>query len=730
MPAFRLATVAINQIPLDWSGNRARITAAFNDFLNFAHRPDVVLFPELCVSGYGCEDAFHSEDVARRSYDSLRQIAKTAHAKLPGTLVAVGLPVRRDDRIYNCTAFLRDGRVQGLVPKRNLAGDGVHYEPRWFVADRDLHQREYHDDRRSGSSQASGAIVPFGPLLIEHRGVRIAVEICEDAWVARRPALLHLKRGVEIILNPNASHFAFDKYKVRRQIALESSRALSVIYAQVNLLGCEAGRMIYDGHSIVAAGGEALLENGGFSFADHIINEVPLDLNRSRVHRSRFYSHLDQADPESEALIEDQNPIVRLDPPESQTRAGARSPATRIGFESTDAGDAPDTEQSATPARSSHVGPESPSKELQFLYATTLGLFDYLRKSHSKGFVISLSGGADSAACAILVQRMFARAVDELGAKAALDRLGRTDLWKNLQLNDPINETVAQISKRMLFTIYQGTDQSSETTRSAAAAIALATGSAHSEVQVQELMDGYRKRLEENVLGRKLDWDTDDLALQNIQARVRSPMAWMLANTTGSLLITTSNRSEAAVGYATMDGDTSGGLAPIAGVDKAFVQHWLRFMESTGDPLLGPIPELSHITAQAPTAELRPLEQKQTDESDLMPYPLLDEIEKLAIRDRKSPAEVLEILCARHSHESEASRPDPETLRVYVRRFFELWSRNQWKRERYAPAFHLDDLNLDPRTWCRFPILSGAYADELRELMRDSAANRSAPDGD
>ncbi len=708
--AFRLATVAINQTPLDWSGNRARIEAAFDDF---AVQPDLVLFPELCVSGYGCEDAFHSADVARRAYDSLRLLAKSADKKLPGTLVAVGLPVRRDDRIYNCTAFLRDGRVRALVPKRNLAGDGVHYEPRWFVASREIERQSYRDDHRTGSTEATGEEIPFGPLLIEHRGVRIAVEICEDAWVARRPALLHLKRGVEIILNPNASHFAFDKYQVRRQIALESSRVLGVIYAQVNLLGCEAGRMIYDGHSVVAAGGELLLENGGFSFGDHITNEVPIDLNRSRVHRSRFYSHLHQEF--SEAEMEHKNPIVRLDDSADSAdflARGAGETTRGIGFR-TESGDreSPQPDASAHLPRSSFKGPTAPSKELQFLYAVTLGLFDYLRKSHSKGYVVSLSGGADSATCTLLVHRMVAGAVHELGAREALGRLGRSELWSELQLEDALESAVAQISKRILHTLYQGTAQSSATTREAAAAVARASGSSHSEVEVQELMDGYRERMQ-TVLGHELDWQRDDLALQNIQARVRSPMAWMLANTTGSLLITTSNRSEAAVGYSTMDGDTSGGLAPIAGVDKAFVQHWLRFMESEGDPLLGPVPELALINAQAPTAELRPLEQKQTDESDLMPYALLDEIEKLAIRDRKPPAEVFEILNTRAG----AGGPQDETLRQYIKRFFELWSRNQWKRERYAPAFHLDDENLDPRTWYRFPILSGGYADELREL--------------
>ena len=90
-----------------------------------------------------------------------------------------------------------------------------------------------------------------------------------------------------------------------------------------------------------------------------------------------------------------------------------------------------------------------------------------------------------------------------------------------------------------------------------------------------------------------------------------------------------------------------------------------------------------------------------------MPYPILDKIERAAIRDYKSPLEVFKTL--------RGIVPD-QVLKGYINKFFTLWSRNQWKRERYAPSFHLDDANLDPKTWCRFPILSGSYREDLKEL--------------
>ena len=92
-----------------------------------------------------------------------------------------------------------------------------------------------------------------------------------------------------------------------------------------------------------------------------------------------------------------------------------------------------------------------------------------------------------------------------------------------------------------------------------------------------------------------------------------------------------------------------------------------------------------------------------------MPYVVLDAIERLAIRDKLTPVEIYQSLASEH-----------ERLQLvgWIRRFFQLWSRNQWKRERYAPSFHLDDENLDPKTWCRFPILSGGFKRELEELDR------------
>ena len=262
---------------------------------------------------------------------------------------------------------------------------------------------------------------------------------------------------------------------------------------------------------------------------------------------------------------------------------------------------------------------------------------------------------------------------------------------------------------RALTTVYQSTQNSSDVTRNAARDVADAIGATHLEFDVDSIVQAYRE-LVSNALGIELNWKDHDITLQNIQARTRAPSVWMLANLNNALLLSTSNRSEAAVGYATMDGDTSGGLSPIAGIDKAFLREWLVWMETDGPIGLGPIPELKSINVQQPTAELRPSEFGQTDEDDLMPYDVLDYIERLAILKKLMPVEIFEHLKLKYAETK------PSQLGAWVIRFFRLFCRNQWKRERYAPSFHLDDENLDPKTWCRFPILSGGFEYELKKL--------------
>ncbi len=666
MKLLYAGVAALNQTPFDWTGNQRRIVAAIEAAR--AASVTVLCLPELCITGYGCEDIFYAPSLHRRALEALTRTIAPATEDM---IVSVGLPLYHQGALYNAAAMIADRRILGFTAKQFLAGDGIHYEPRWF--------KPWPAGARS-EVDVLGDPLPLGDLFYDLGGIRFGFEVCEDAWVADRPGRRLAALGVDVILNPSASHFSFDKQEIRRRFVLEGSRAFGAAYLYANLLGNEAGRAIYDGGTMIAQTGRMLIEGERFSFDEVKLTTAVLDIDLTRSMRSRLPSFRPSATTPPEAGISGNFTFPEIEP---------LPPAGRLhAFEASD-----------------HL------KEEEFSRAVALALFDYLRKSWSRGYVVSLSGGADSAACAALVAIMVRLGTSELSVDGFRERLRYAGL---------VGETAEQLTGELLWTAYQSTAHSSDVTRAAAREVAAALGATHHELDVDPIVNGYRSIIE-GALGRQLSWDTDDIALQNIQARARGPSIWMLTNLSQKLLIATSNRSEAAVGYTTMDGDTCGGLSPIAGIDKAFLRDWLRWLEAEGPCELGPLPAMRAINAQEPTAELRPESAHQTDEKDLMPYPILDAIERLAIRDKKEPLACFRILRARFKD------VDPEQLRGWVVRFFQLWCRNQWKRERYAPSFHLDDENLDPKTWCRFPILSGGFTSELAEL---EAASLHSAGGD
>ena len=655
---IRVAAGVLNQTPLAWDNNKANIVGAIQQAGE--QRVSVLCLPELCISGYGCEDAFQSSGVQRMALDVLREILPETR----GMIVSLGLPLFYGQALFNAVCLAVDGRIVGFTAKRFLAGDGLHYEPRWF--------KPWPVGQRAGID-IDGETYPLGDIHYQCGGVKIGFEICEDAWVARRPGSDLAARGVDLILNPSASHFAFGKETIRERFVLEGSRAFGVSYLYANLLGNEAGRAIYDGGAMIASTGKMLAIGPRFAYSDYGITTAQIDVDSTRMARAQIASF----SPAIEAEVSDAVPAAFSFP---EVLPEPMSPQ-RAAWES-----------------GSYV------KEEEFARAVALGLFDYLRKSKSRGFVVSLSGGADSAACSCLVNLMVQFALADIGAARFAAKLRHVpELQKFASVSD--------IVKELLTCVYQATRNSGDVTRNAARGVATAIGAQYLELNVDSVVQDYIRLISDGI-GRELSWESDDLALQNIQARARAPSVWLLANLRGALLLSTSNRSEAAVGYATMDGDTAGGLSPIAGIDKAFLRRWLIWLEKHGPEGFASIPALSAVNRQQPTAELRPQSSGQTDEQDLMPYDLLDAIERAAIRDKRTPLEVFLLM------QVEFRQYDVQQLHVWVERFFKLWCRNQWKRERYAPSFHVDDENLDPKTWCRFPILSGGFERELNDLRQ------------
>ncbi|MCU0367855.1 MAG: NAD+ synthetase, partial [Cyclobacteriaceae bacterium] len=457
---LRIAGATVNQTPLDWSNNVRNIV----DGIAEARKNNVriVCFPELSLTGYGCEDLFLSDWLSEKAWSHLQSVIP--HCK--EITACIGIPVRINHITYNGVCVISNEKILGVTLKQNMARDGVHYEPRWF---------DPWPANKVSEVVIQNQPVLVGDLIYEVDGIKFGFEICEDAWRKdSRPGFRLKNRGVNLIMNPSASHFAMSKSTLReKEVVIDGSHKFNCAYLFVNLLGNEAGRMIYDGDIIFGQHGKILK-----------INER-LSLKRFNV----LTCDIDFEKPELSELAE----IT-----------------------------------------------DNKEKNEELVRATSLGLFDYMRKSRSNGFVLSLSGGADSSLCAVLVSEMVRRAVKELGWNEFIDRSG-------ISFN-PKNEKEAL--SHILACAYQGTKNSSEKTLQAARKLAENIGATFHHWNIDDEVNSYIGKIE-NAIQRPLTWETDDITLQNIQARSRSPIIWMLANIKRAVLLTTSNRSEGNVGYAT-----------------------------------------------------------------------------------------------------------------------------------------------------------------------------------
>ena len=306
--------------------------------------------------------------------------------------------------------------------------------------------------------------------------------------------------------------------------------------------------------------------------------------------------------------------------------------------------------------------------------ALVTGLHDYFKRAHIGHACLALSGGRDSAMVAVLIHRLV-----------------------TLESRNKTPEEIREIVKNFLVCAYlPSSDASSEGTKQAALALADAIGATCHVIPISDIVSSTRSIVEQQT-GRELSWETDDLTLQNLQARTRSSVIWTLANAHNALLLVTSNLSEAAVGYATMDGDTSGGLAPIANLPKTYVSQWLTWARN-----FHALACLDLVFAQPPSAELRPMEAKQMDEADLMPYPVLDDFIQSYIVQKMDATQTLNHAMP---HVASYYHGNMDKLKADLDKFIQMSARAQWKRNRFANAFKVMAYDLDPTSDLRWPIL-------------------------
>ena len=244
---------------------------------------DILVFPEMALTGYSCADLFFQESLLQAALKGLQQICG-ASEQYPNVTLAVGLPVVINGQMYNCAAVVSGGVVQGLIPKTYLPNYSEFNERRWFSSSEDLQQNTVMP---SVLGLAGNAPIPVGRDLLFRigDGTLVGVEICEDMWTPMPPSTLMTLNGAEVILNLSASNEIVGKRQFRRKLLQHQTSVCSCVYAYCSSGYTEStADLVFSGHSMIAGGGSILAENQDLIATDYMIVH-DADLGKIRAKR-------------------------------------------------------------------------------------------------------------------------------------------------------------------------------------------------------------------------------------------------------------------------------------------------------------------------------------------------------------------------------------------------------------------------------------------------------------
>lgn len=493
---------------------------------------DVVVFPELAVTGYPPEDLLLKPGFVADNLAALGKIAGTTDK----CAAVVGFVDEHLD-LYNAAAVCAHGEVRGVYHKQLLPNYGVFDEQRYFAAGR-------------------GATQLFGIA-----GVRVGISVCEDAWSPTGPIAAQAAAGAELVININASPYSAGRVAERERMLATRAADASCGLVYLNCVGGQ-DELVFDGASLVFdADGRVVA-----SLPQYREDLAVFDIEVRPVFRKRL---IDPRGHQSAAPL----PVTSI----TEAPASARTPVTRPGSPPADY---------LVPPRAARLEPEA-----EVYQALVLGTRDYVLKNGFSDVVIGLSGGVDSSLVAAI-------ACDALGA-------GRV-------------HGVAMPSR-----------YSSAGSESDAAALAANLGIELRTVPIEPAHASLMEMLEPSLAG-----SAPGLTEENLQSRIRGVVLMGLSNHMGWLVLTTGNKSEAAVGYSTLYGDTAGGFAVIKDVAKTMVYRLCRWRDSGPVPVFPP-----EVLTKPPSAELRP---DQRDDQSLPPYEILDPILLAYVEDDLTAGELVD----------------------------------------------------------------------------------------
>ncbi len=255
-----------------------------------AQNADILLFPELALTGYSCGDLFFQEALWNGVKLGLAQILRCSQEH-PALTAVVGMPLRAEGTLYNCAAVIRAGELIGLTPKTHLAVSREANEDRWFTGGE---ERESFTVHTSQLGLSGDEYIPLAKqMLYDLGGAKIGIELCQDLMVPLPPSTLLALDGAEVILNLSASHELVDKRQYRSDLVKHQSGMLSCIYAFCSSGTTEStSDMVFSGHSVIAENGQILRENADALATDYML-VADCDLGRirsQRLHDKSFHN--------------------------------------------------------------------------------------------------------------------------------------------------------------------------------------------------------------------------------------------------------------------------------------------------------------------------------------------------------------------------------------------------------------------------------------------------------
>lgn len=525
--------------------------------------------------------------------------------------------------------------------------------------------------------------MPFGDCVISTLDTCIGCETCEELFTPASPHIPMGLDGVEIFTNSSGSHHELRKLNTRIDLIKAATAKVGGIYLYANQQGCDGDRLYYDGCAMVVMNGDIIAQGSQFSLKDVEVITATVDLEDVRSYRARMASRGMQA--EASAAYQREEVKMELTHSYIDDNIHVRPTKPRPPFY--------------------HI----PEEEIAL--GPACWLWDYLRRSKTAGYFLPLSGGIDSCATATIVASMCRLVVKECaeGNQQVLEDARRLAGEDTYMPTDP-----REFAGRIFYTCYMGTENSSNETRKRAKDLADVIGSYHTDINMDTVVKSIHS-LFTLVTGKSPKYkihggsDTENLALQNIQARLRMLLAYLFAQLLpwcrsikgGLLVLGSANVDETLRGYLTKYDCSSADVNPIGAISKHDLKRFIAYAEEEFN-----MPILREFLDAVPTAELEPITKDyvQSDEADMgMTYDDLSRYGRLRKIDRCGPYSMFSKLVHEWGDELR-----PNEVATKVKRFFFYYSINRHKLTTLTPSYHAEAYSTDDNRFDLRPFLYNA----------------------